>query len=70
MLFAVAPAMSAALDREPSVRVSIDYSLDDNNFFDTQQKRTLLQQAAALRVTYWVTRGGNGGRVNGRKNGF
>src|SRR5215212_2531088 len=45
-LFAVAPAPSPALDHDPSVRVVIDYSLDDNHFFDTQQKKDLLQQAA------------------------
>ena len=45
-LFAVPPGPSPALDAEPSVRVVIDYSLDDNHFFDTQQKRDLLQQAA------------------------
>jgi hypothetical protein len=45
-LFAVAPAPSPALDVAPTVHVTIDYSLDANHFFDTQQKRELLQQAA------------------------
>ena len=45
-LLAVAPASSPALDAEPSVQVVIDYTLDDNGFFDTPQKRDLLQQAA------------------------
>src|SRR4029078_10444607 len=43
---AAAPAASPALDAQPSVHVLIDYSLDDNHFFDTQQKKDLLQQAA------------------------
>ena len=29
-----------------SLSVTIDYSFDDNNFFDTQEKKDLLQQAA------------------------
>lgn len=45
-LLAVVPAPSPALDAAPSVHVRIDYSLDTNRFFDTQQKRDLLQQAA------------------------
>lgn len=44
-LFAV-PAPSAALFTAPTVRVVIDYSLDANNFFNTQSKRDLLRQAA------------------------
>jgi hypothetical protein len=43
---AAAPAPSPALDTQTSVRVVVDYSLDDNHFFDTQQKKDLLQQAA------------------------
>jgi hypothetical protein len=43
---AAAPAPSPALDTQTSVHVVIDYSLDDNHFFDTQQKKDLLQQAA------------------------
>src|SRR3954454_24793038 len=41
-----APAASPALLAQPTVHVLIDYSLDDNHFFDTQQKKDLLQQAA------------------------
>ena len=44
-LFA-APPPSPALNVAPTVAVVIDYSLDANGFFDTQQKRDLLQQAA------------------------
>jgi hypothetical protein len=43
---AAAPPASPALDTQPTVRVVIDYSLDNKNFFDTQQKKDLLQQAA------------------------
>src|SRR3954464_10216111 len=52
LLFAVAPAPSPALDASPTVHVTIDYSLDANHFFDTQQKRDLLQQAVEG-VTKW-----------------
>ena len=44
-LFA-APPPSPALDAAATVEVVVDYSLDTNDFFDTQSKRDLLQQAA------------------------
>lgn len=52
-LFAVAPPTSPATITEPTVRVVIDYSLDSNRFFDTQQKKDLLQQAADS-VARWM----------------
>jgi hypothetical protein len=51
-LLAAAPAPSPALQTAPTVHVRVDYSLDTNNFFDTQAKRDLLQQAADL-VAGW-----------------
>ena len=51
-LLAVAPAPSPALQTGPTVHVRVDYSLDTNNFFNTQAKRDLLQQAADL-VSKW-----------------
>jgi hypothetical protein len=53
VLFA-APAPSPALQVPSTVQVVIDYSLDANHFFDTQQKRDLLQQAADS-VSKWFT---------------
>ena len=51
-LFAVAPAPSPATETTATISVVIDYSLDANHFFDTQQKRDLLQQAVDG-VTKW-----------------
>ena len=45
-LLAAAPPPSPALQAAPTVQIVIDYSLDTNQFFDTQAKRDLLQQAA------------------------
>src|SRR4051812_26114602 len=51
-LLAAVPAPSPATATASTISVVIDYSLDANHFFDTQQKRDLLQQAADG-VTKW-----------------